>query len=407
MLKKISVSDLRVGMYVEDLQCRWIDHPFAVNRFLINSDQQIEKILKAGVRELIIDTSRGCDVAVAPVLDDLPTQIDDAVLDIALEPPQGEEAQLSLEEEMHRAAEVRENANRVVTGIMEDVRLGKQIEIEKVNPVVEEMVASVLSNQDALLGLTRIRQMDQYTFEHSVSVSVLLTTFGKHLGLSREELVDLGIGGLLHDIGKIKTPQHILNKPGKLTDEELMIMRRHVVYSREILGRTPGVPEIALKVAAEHHERVDGSGYPDGKDIGAISLYGQMAAIVDVYDAITADRCYHKGMTPHQALQRLMSWGKSHLNSELVQRFIHCVGIYPIGTLVALSNGNFAVVMEKGLRGLLLPKIRIFFDPVSRRFLEPEDVDLSLQDETTGLQIVSSEDPEKWRLHPEQFFQSA
>lgn len=401
MLKKILVPQLRIGMYVHDLECRWLDHPFSTNKFEIRSQQDIQEIKRIGVQSLTIDTRKGRDVELEtsePPASEKPHKSEEQE-----EPPQ----RTRLDDELGRAAKVMKQATQVVTSIMEDVRLGKQIELERVNPVVEDMVTSLFSNDGALLGLTRIRRLDKYTFEHSVSVAVLLVAFGKHLGMGKEELIQLGLGGLLQDVGKIKIPAQILNKPGKLTNAEFSIMRKHVVFSRDILKETPGASEVSISIAAEHHERFDGSGYPEGKSGDDISLFGQMAAIVDVYDALGADRVYKKAMSPHNALKKLVEWRQTHLSPELVYNFIHCVGLYPIGTLVQLSDGHMAVVLEQSEQGPLVPRVRVMFDAIKRRFLTPKDLDLSDQHEGKRLEIVGAQEPGKWHITPETYLDHA
>lgn len=402
MIKKIDVSSLTIGMYVHDLSCNWMKHPFAVNKFKIKNKMQISAIRNAGIRELYIDTDKGIDIEKHDVAYEAEKQSPERVL-VDSEASRKSTRTKSMTEELARASKVKKEATRVVADIMEGVRLGRQVELERVNPVVEGIVSSIMSNEDALLGLTRIRKMDKYIFEHSVSVSVLLTSFAKHLNFPEEDLLQIGIGGLLHDIGKIKTPQNILNKPGKLTDQEFAIMKKHVVYGKELLEAVPGISDIILSIATEHHERLDGTGYLDGKRGDEISLYGQMAAIVDVYDALTADRVYGEGMSPHTALVKLVTWGKSRFNQELLQSFIHCIGIYPIGSLVSLSDARFAVVVESGKKDLLSPKIRIVFDSIKRQFLTPQDVDLSAKQKGDEIKIISAVDPAKWRISPETF----
>ncbi len=397
-------------MYVHDLGCSWIKHPFATSKFAVSSAEHISKIQQVGITELVIDTDRGLDVAKEPVAESIALAKVQPETKLRIPPETTVEgsdnrpvpAKTCLEDALERAVKVREEATEVVSSIMEDVRLGKQLEVEKIGPIVENMVESVMGNTDALLGLTRIREMDQYTFEHSVSVSVLLAAFAKHLGMPREDIVEVGIGGMLHDIGKTKTPLGILNKPAKLTSSEFEIMRKHVTYSEEILSLVPGLSEIALSIALEHHERFDGSGYPLKISGDDISLVGQMGAIVDVYDAITADRCYHKGMLPSTAMKKLNQWSGGHFNPELVQAFIHCVGIYPPGTLVSLSNGKVALILESSEGQLLLPKVRVIFDSLKRSFVAREDIDLSNQGER-GLSIIGSVDPVKWRIDPMEY----
>ena len=194
--------------------------------------------------------------------------------------------------------------------------------------------------------------------------------------------------------GKTLTQDEILNKPVKLTDEEFFIMRRHVVDSKLILEKTKGLSQIALDVAAQHHERYDGTGYPNGLKGGEISLYGQMSAIVDVYDAITANRCYHKGEEPSVVLKLLMKWSKTHFNPELVQKFIQSVGIYPAGSLVLLNNHHLAKVIEVD-HNILKPTVEVFLDTKKRAYLAPEVIDLA---KTEKLKIISAESFEKWNI---------
>jgi putative nucleotidyltransferase with HDIG domain len=241
--------------------------------------------------------------------------------------------------------------------------------------------------------------MDTYTFEHSVNIGVLMMSFAKSRGMPAKIIHDVGVGGLLHDIGKAKTPTEILNKAGKLTDEEFVIMRHHVVDSHLILSSTPGINQNALDVAALHHEKFDGSGYPDGKKGDEISIIGQMSAIVDVYDALTADRCYHKGQDPSIVLKRMLSWTGSHFNPELMHEFIQCVGIYPPATLIMLSNHYLAVVVENN-KNLLLPRVIAIINSKTNETIEPRFIDLSKQDK---LKITSSESDQKWNVDPQKY----
>jgi putative nucleotidyltransferase with HDIG domain len=402
LLKKISINQLQPGMFVHDLDCAWMDHPFLSNQFAIRSAQDIRKIRKVGVQELYIDTEKGKDVAQAPTADNVRREVQEK-LEATPESLATPEKPVSVFEELDRARKVRHEAEQTVSDIMRDVRLGKQIEIEQIHPVVEKMVSSIFRNDDALLGLTRIRRMDRYTFEHSVSVAVMLVSFAKTMGMQRETIHEMGIGGLLHDIGKTKTPNDILNKPSKLTEEEFTVMREHVVHSREILSRLEGIPTVALNVAAEHHERYDGSGYPAGIKGEEISEHGQMASIVDVYDAVSADRVYHKGMEPHDVLRKLIEWSKHHFEPKLVQHFIQCVGIYPAGTMVELTSGELAVVIATGSNGLFHPLVRVVDDRKRDIYLSPRDIDLSNQPEGMEQGIQCAVAPERWGIRPERF----
>lgn len=395
MIKKIPVSRLRLGMYVHDLGCGWMQHGFLRPRFLLETDAELERIRQLAIGELYIDTDHGADDVPVPAR--AAPETDDASgrprpLGRRADPPHTAFAQ---------ARRIHQEALGVVSGLMEDARLGRQIDLERANPVVGELVESIFRNQDALLGLTRIRHMDRYTFEHSVNVSVLMVSFARSLDLDRRLVHDIGLGALLHDIGKTRVPTEILNKPGRLTEEEFAVMRGHAAYGRALLSGIAGITPTALAVAAEHHERIDGSGYPDGKAGAAISRYGQMAAIVDVYDAITSDRVYHKGMAPPQALRKLLEWSDRHFDPPLVQSFIRCVGIYPVGTLVRLTSGRLGLVIKSSQDALLQPVVRVFMDARWRAYLTPEDVDLARQKKGASERVESVESPAQWNITAE------
>ncbi len=297
-------------------------------------------------------------------------------------------------QELNRAISLSKDASQLINNTMNDVRLGKQVKLEQTSKTVERMTQSLMRNPNALMGLGRIRDADQYTFEHSVSICTLMVAFAQYLDLDADTIQQIGIGAMLHDIGKIRVPEEILNKPGKLTDEEFEVMRSHVVLSRETLEQAPGITEVALAVAAEHHERYDGSGYPLGLKGDEISFYGQMAAIVDVYDAITSDRCYHKGMAPTAALRKIYEWSKFHFNPELAQRFIRFVGVYPAGSVVELKSNHIALVLSKDSKDPLNPSVLVVYDTDARKMITPQERDLKAhQDNIVGYTIA-----ENWGL---------
>ena len=246
MLKKIKVTQLRKGMYISDLKCGWFNHPFALNRFKLENEHDVRKMIAAGVKEIEIDTSKGLDLCVVKKAEE---QITEAVEGAETE----KSPRIGARQELEQAKIAFAEAGEFITEMMTHVKMGLHVELEQVNPVINKMSASILRNQNALLGLSRIRVMDKYTFEHSVSISVLMMSFAKGLGLSKRIISEVGIGGLLHDIGKTLTPPEILNKPGKLTPDELVIMKRHVVDSHNILHKTQGLSQIALDVASQHH----------------------------------------------------------------------------------------------------------------------------------------------------------
>jgi putative nucleotidyltransferase with HDIG domain len=401
MIKCINIADLSVGMFIHDLNCDWMSHPFLRNRFLISSETEIRKIADSGIHEVYIDTAKGLDVVHAPTITEVKQQLESEMQEIGEEERPAVETRASAEEEFGRARTVHQEAHLIILGILHDVRLGKQVDLEQVSPSVERMTSSILRNNGALLALCRIKDKDNYTFQHSVSVGALMVTFCNALQMSKDVIHQAGIGGMLHDIGKMKIPDEILNKPDRLTEHEFAIMKCHVLESKAILSRANGISETSITVAAQHHERHDGSGYPAGLKGHEISQLGQMAAIVDVYDALTSDRCYHRGMPPTDALRKIYEWSKFHFNPELVQAFMRTIGIYPIGTLVRLESGRLGVVVEQNEKNLISPKVKVFFSTKSNGHIPPEIVDLSRSmGHGGGDRIVRHETPERWRLDP-------
>lgn len=397
MIKKIGVCDLQVGMFIQDLNCDWMDHPFLRRQFALSNEGQILKIREAGIREVYIDAARGVD---GPGQDavEVERELEREMVAFA-EAAAPRQRQTSMREEVASAQRIQGEANALIRDLMQDVRLGRQIQSERVEPVVEKITQSILRNSGALLSLCRIKNKDDYTFQHSVSVCGLQTAFARALGLPPSDIHEAGIGGLLHDIGKTKVSDEILNKPGRLTEDEFRQIKCHVVESRRILEATPGISVIAVQVAAQHHERHDGSGYPLGLKAGEISQMGQMAAIVDVYDAITSDRCYHKGMEPTEAMRKIFEWSKFHFNPDLVHAFTRCIGIYPTGSLVRLESGRLAVVIGQCEGNLLKPLVRVIFSVKHNHYLPAEDVDLAKPlGRGGGDRIVQHENPENWGI---------
>lgn len=402
MIKLVPVDQLIPGVYIHDLNCDWWEHPFARSQFKLQSDADINKIRAAGLHEVYIDTEKGIDIG-----DHVPTQaevhaaVEQQMLALAATPTP---KRVELSEERVRAGAIHHQAHQAVRSIMRDVRLGTAIQLDGVETIVEAITGSILRNQSAMLGLLCIRNKDEYTFLHCVSVCTLMVTFGQSLGLSAEDCRQGGIGGLLHDVGKSFTPDEILNKPGRLTEAEFEIMKRHPVDGFHSLAPIAGIQDIPLQITLRHHERLDSSGYPDQWPAAQISQLIRMASIVDVYDAITSDRCYHKGLPPTVAMRKLFEWSKYQYDPLLVQAFMRCIGIYPVGSLVLLESGRLGVVIEQNDGHLLTPKVRVFFSVKSNAYIMPEVVDLGRAMGHGGAdRITGFEDPDKWQVDPLRF----
>lgn len=396
MLKKIRFEEIREGMYIQELCASWMSSPFWHKSFLVEATETIEKIKKAGIREVWIDTEKGCDVAMSTVLATSSVEMLEEVAS-----PQiisfDDVAPISMDAEMGRAAKIVDKSKEAVVSMFTEARMGKAIEAEQAMPLVEEIAYSVMRNPGALIGLARLKTADDYTYMHSVAVCALMIALSRQLKLSDEETREAGLAGLLHDIGKMAVPTAILNKPGKLTDEEFVSIKEHPAAGYQMLLEAKGVGAVALDVCLHHHEKMDGTGYPKGLEGDQISLYARMGAVCDVYDAITSNRPYKAGWCPAESLRKMSEWSRGHFDDRVFQAFVKSIGIYPVGTLVKLHSGRLGVVVEQQVgKSLLLPKVRVFFSSKSMAYIAPLLLDLS----ATGVQdkIVSREDATTWGL---------
>jgi HD-GYP domain-containing protein (c-di-GMP phosphodiesterase class II) len=386
-------------MFIHDLNCGWLKHPFVTNSFRVKNERLIEKIMSYGIQEVYIDTDRGTDVLNAPTKQEVHREIQQQMHQAADQENENT-CQVPLDTEMVKARAIKKEARRTIQNILDDVRFGKQVHKEKAELLVEKMMESIFRNHNALISLGRIRKVDEYTYMHSMSVCVLMISFGRYLGYKRELLREIGIGAMLHDIGKMKVPHQLLTKRSGLSDHEYAQLQEHVVFSRSILEETEGISQTSILLASQHHERFDGTGYPGGLGGDETSEFGQAAAIADVYDAMTSKRCYQPKFEPTDVLRKLFEWSENLYNKSLVQHFIRNVGIYPIGALIRLKSGLLGVVLNHGEQSLLQPLVRVMYDTKKDRMIMPFDIDLAHSD---GDHVVCHELPDKWRIYPEKY----
>ena len=346
----IHVSGLKIGMDVIELDRPWLETPFVLQGFTIESLDQIETI------------SQYCEYV---YIDEKNDQWLAAEERATLQPRGGNrhyEPLTTNRQEFRAARSIHNSGRRLTRSFMEDVRLGRAIDIQAVEETVSETVSSVIRNANAMLWLSRIRNADEYTSEHSLNVALLAINFGRHLGFGVDELNKLGLCAMLHDVGKMRTPTEILNKPGALSADEFLIMQAHPTHGRDILMAHKDIYHGAIDVAYSHHETLDGSGYPRKIKSTGLSDFTRIVTICDVYDAITSDRVYKAGQSSHRALKILYNGRGERYDERLVTEFIECIGLYPPGTLVELHSGDIGIVISTNYRNRHLPKVLMVLD---------------------------------------------
>lgn len=376
MRRKIDVRDVQMGMYIAELDRPWLETPFMFQGFELRSQDALTK-LRELCKYVWIETDRGADyvpparggraafarmrqlaqedVAMREKIRRLATEARPS----ATVHRQPYKDQTTFEEELGHAKQVQTEARESMLSTIDQVRRGKPVDVQLAGKVVGRMVDSVTRNPDALVCLSQLKEASEYTALHSIRSCILALTFGRHLALSKDELAVLGMGALLHDIGMVRVPEDILAKTGGLSEREFDIMTKHVTWGLEIVRDSGNLNPGSLEIIAQHHERGDGSGYPLRRKGAGIAPAGYIGAIVDVYDAITSDRIYNTGLSAEDALKRIYEWREKDFDSQLVEDFIRCMGIFPIGSLVELSTGSIGVVITINRARRLKPKVAL------------------------------------------------
>ncbi len=394
MLKRIAIKDVKLGMFICEFCGSWMEHPFWKTKFLLEDPKDLETIMASGIKELWIDVAQGKDVA-------------DSIQVVTLEQAHKESESVllsashtktvvknSLEDELKIAARVCAQAKQAVTEMFSDARMGNAIKVADAKAMVEEIADSVARHPHALISLARLKTTDNYTYLHSVAVCGLMIALARQLGLEEELVQEAGLAGLLHDIGKAEIPLKILNKPGKLTDDEFIVVKAHPENGANMLLDHPLVSALVVDVVMHHHEKIDGTGYPHRLKGENISLFAKMGAVCDVYDAITSTRSYKKGWPPAESIRKMAEWSKGHFDEAVFQAFVKTVGIYPTGSLVRLESGRLGVVVEQNNSALLTPKVKVFFSAKTRTPIIQETLDLAMLQGKE--KIIGREAPEEW-----------
>ena len=412
MLKKIKTEQLIVGMYVARLAGSWLQHPFWRRAFLLEQDEQIHAIVESGISHAWIDPSRGLDLPddpprsadapAAPPAD--PARAADPAPDVAPAPPApsvsagaARPGATSFERERADAQRLYAQSKPVMQAMFHEARLGRAIDRQGLEDLVGEISASLQRNATALISVARLKSADEYTYMHSVAVCALMMALARELGIDEPERVrELGLAGMLHDIGKAGIPLEILNKPGKVSAAEFEVMRSHPARGAQYLQDLGLRDEVVLDVCRHHHERIDGAGYPDRQAEPALSLPARMAAVCDVYDAITSDRPYKRGWDPAESMRRMAAWAGDHLDRRVFHAFVKSLGIYPVGSLVRLESGLLGVVVEQSKSSLLQPRVRVFYSTARRAYVRTSTIDLASA--STNERIAGPEDAATWGI---------
>ena len=434
-IRKVLVKDLELGMMVTDVGRSWLRHPWPTKKKRITSDQDIDLLIEHGITEVTVDfessqselsrAESGASPGKVPpkefgISDETliaARQVD--VIEVARQAsrgrtasPMGEKTPVSkppveavrdvvnLAEELPLARRVYLKALDATRNLLADVRAGRKIKVGEIQDGLDGMIDSVFRNRDAMLALIKLQCYDEYTYTHSLNVTTLAVSVGRQIGLTRSQLRELGLGALFHDLGKTRVPDAILNKPGRLTDDEFEVMKNHPAWGVQILARQEiGITEAALHVIRHHHERLDGSGYPDGLSGETIDAFIALSGLADIYDALSSQRVYKMAMPPHEALKVLFKLRGNHFPPRWVDRFIQCLGIYPVGCVVRLNTGDIGVVISVNHETLHRPRLRMVYDRRSRRVLGRSLVDLTGED-ASDRDIVKVLDPSPLGIQP-------
>ncbi len=359
----MDINDVKVGMYIENVFTEDGKLLISENQEIENTEQ-VKELKKQGVKKVRINLAKGRNTV---KMDPEPDEISEDDI---------QERAEAYYKELDKAVKVHQDGVIRVSGVLHAIREGQSFSISTIKNVAENIVESLHRNPDALASLSQLKGYDNYTYIHSVNVAILVTTLAKALGYTNERLVDIGIGGLLHDVGKMRVPQKILNKPGKLSDTEFAVIKRHPEFGIDSILDHRGMSDIARKVMLQHHERYNGKGYPYGIKGERIHEVGLISAVADVYDALTSDRVYKAAWTPQKALAMIFKGCDRDYSRRIVELFTKHMGVYPVGSFVKLNSGELGVVIRVDKGRLLAPVLLVLFDGNGKRLSVPQKMEL-------------------------------
>ena len=399
MLKVISIAELKPGMYVTRILKQKSD--LKIKTGIVRSQPLIDTLQQRGVKQLEIDVRQSEQSPVEPSAETPPSEETVSPNPAVKHNPRRKKRPpvddaISIEEEFRQASADYDAGLRKMTTLHCDLMMGQNVNIAVLDDVGQTILESVFRNESAMAVLTRLRDKNTYAFRHSINTAILVTMFAKFLGFAKERIIELTMGALLHDLGQAKVPQGILTKPTKLTALERKAVQKHVAHSYQLAKQYPGLTPLMIDVIVNHHERLDGSGYPRGLSNNQLSTAAKIIAIVDVYDALTADRTFKKGIEPIAALRYLMSQ-PTLFDAVLVQKFIRCIGVHPVGSIVKLTGEKLALVLEGNRSQPLRPKIQVVYNAKHQHYITRKK--LCLSENASTIKILGSVQPQDHQIN--------
>lgn len=397
MLIALPISELTPGMFVDSVtkQHEGLNSIKIKTSGLVRNQAIIKRLVSEGVLELLIDFTKG-DAAIPDKYKPKSAPSQKSTTSSCKTKPPAVKPAITLEQEFAKASINFEQHNRKLQALYGDVTTGLSVNLKVIDEMANDIVSSVFRNTSAMTILTRIKDKHSYNWRHMINCAIFTAVFAKYLGYKEEAVQQLAMGALLHDLGQAKLPQGIISRPSKLTSSEMDIIKRHVAQGLGLVKGEKGITPLILDMIVNHHERLDGSGYPRGITAEKLSRPARMMAIVDVYDALTADRPHQEGDEPINALRYLLA-NKELFDAELVQHFIKCLGVHPVGTIVKLTNERLALVLEGNKSNPIKPKVKLFYNAKHGHHVTPKDLDLNEPDQS--IKIVSSIKPLDYQIN--------
>lgn len=375
MKRKLEISDLKLGMYVSELDRPWIDTPFLFQGFRITNQDELDMLAEVcdfalvDVEKSKVPVTKGKVIATEPTHEINPQS-------------QAKPYTRSFEDEYNFAKTVFLDTQKRVNKLFNDTRLGKNILMTDVSKMVYPLADSIFRNPDTLTLLSNIQEVDENLEAHSINTCILSLTFARHLGLDKSKMYELGIAALLHDIGEIQIDAEILRKRGNLSGEEQKILQSHCALGATALSEINGIPQSAVSVAQNHHERTDKSGYPNKLGGEKIGFFTKIISVVDVYDTLTTGLASQPALTCSDALKNMYDWREGLFDAEIVEEFIQCLGIYPIGSAVELNTGDLGVIVSISEKNRLSPSVMLIKNIEGKTYLPPRIVNIAFLNES-------------------------